>query len=317
MAQILNLKIKKNIPLAPLTTFKIGGPAKFFIEVKTKGELKDAVIFAEKNKEKIYIIGGGSNLLVNDAGVNGLVIKFADKSVKIAKSSLSAGAGAKLADALKAAAEKELTGLEWTAGIPRATIGGAIRGNAGAFGTSMGKYVSEAEVYDLKKNKFIKLSRAECRFKYRESIFKEKDNYLIWEASLALKKDDPEKIKNQIMENIKLRKNTPAMPSAGSVFKNLTLVEIKKANPKLAEKLIQTEVVKRGIVGAGLIIDKILDLKGKTIGNAKISEEHGNFIVNAGDATAEDVITLISFIKQQCRGKLGLELREEIQYLGF
>jgi len=317
MSSSVQLKIRKNIPLAPLTTFKIGGSAKFFIEVKTKSELKEAIAFAKKNKENIYIIGGGSNLLVNDSGVNGLVIKLSNNSVKISKNALSAGAGAKLADALKAAAEKGLAGLEWTAGIPRATIGGAVRGNAGAFGKSMDENVNNVEIYDLKKNKFIKLTRAECRFKYRESIFKEKEDYLIWEVKLELKKDLPEKIKNRIMDNLKLRKSTPGFPSAGSVFKNLSLAEIKKANPELAEKLIQTGVVKRGAVGAGLIIDKTLDLKGKTIGKAKISEEHGNFIVNTGGASADDVVTLISYIKQQARDNLGIELQEEIQYLGF
>jgi UDP-N-acetylmuramate dehydrogenase len=311
------LKIKSNVPLAPYTTFKIGGPAKFFCEVKTKAELKKATAFAEKNKEKIFIIGGGSNLLVNDAGVNGLIIKFSNNGVKIVKNILTAGAGASLADALKAATLKGLSGLEWTAGIPRATIGGGVRGNAGAFGASMGDCVSEVQAYDLKKNKFIKLARAECRFKYRESIFKEEENYLIWEVKLELKKYDPEKIKNWIMENLKLRKNTPAMPSAGSAFKNILLEEIEKANPELAKRLNRMDAVKFGKVGAGLIIDKILDLKGKTIGGAKISEEHGNFIVNTGKATAEDIITLISFIKQQCRDKLGLDLQEEIQYLGF
>ncbi|MFA6393279.1 MAG: UDP-N-acetylmuramate dehydrogenase [Patescibacteria group bacterium] len=317
MDQNKSVNIRSNIPLAPYTTFKIGGPAKFFCEVKTKAELKKAIAFARKNKEKIFIIGGGSNLLVNDAGVNGLIIKFSNNSVKIVKNILTAGAGASLADALKAATLKGLSGLEWTSGIPRATIGGGVRGNAGAFGASMGDCVSEIQVYDLKKNKFMKFTRAECCFKYRESIFKEEEKYLIWEVKLELKKDDPKKIKNQIMENLKLRKNTPAIPSAGSAFKNILLEEIEKANPELAKRLNRMEAVKFGKVGAGLIIDKILDLKGKTIGGAKISEEHGNFIVNTGKATAEDIITLISFIKQQCRDKLGLELREEIQYLGF
>ncbi len=317
MREKTHLKIQQNILLAPFTTFKIGGSAKFFIEVKTKSELKEAIAFAKKNKENIFIIGGGSNLLINDSVVNGLVIKLSNNSVKISKNALSAGAGAKLAEALSIAVKNGLSGLEWTAGIPRATIGGAVRGNAGAFGKSMDENVNNVEIYDLKKNKFIKLSRAECYFKYRESIFKKRGDFLIWEVKLELKKDSLEQIKNRIRENLNLRKNTPGFPSAGSVFKNLTFSEIKKANPELAEKLIQTGAVKRGAVGAGLIIDKTLDLKGKTIGGAKISEEHGNFIVNTGNAAAEDVITLISFIKQQCRDKLGLELHEEIQYLGF
>ncbi|MFA6170911.1 MAG: UDP-N-acetylmuramate dehydrogenase [Patescibacteria group bacterium] len=311
------IKIQKNIPLAPFTTFKIGGPAKFFIEVKAKAELVSAIAWAKEKKEKIFIVGGGSNMLVNDQGVDGLVIRLANESMSINKNTIIAGAGVSLAKILKAAAEKGLSGMEWTAGIPKATIGGAVRGNAEAFSSPIGKIVKIVEIFDIRKNKFAALKQKDCQFKYRDSIFKKKDNYIIWEAKLALKKSNPEKVKKQMIENLKFRQAMPKLPSAGSVFKNIPLKDIKRARPELAAKLKALGNARLGNIGAGLVIDKILDLKGKKIGGAMISLEHGNFIINTGKATAEDIVNLICVIKQKARNKLNLKLEEEIKYLGF
>lgn len=323
------LNIQKNIPLAQYTTFKIGGPAKFFVEVKEKNELKEAVQYARDNDLEIFILGGGSNLLISDRGFDGLVIKLQATNYKILAStsfgrsewatSIECEAGVNLAGLALRLTKKNLSGLEWAIGIPGATVAGSIRGNAEAFGVSMGSLVNEVEVFDLEKLEFKTLSQKECNFGYRESIFKKKKNYLIWSAKLFFKKKKKGRIDELIKQSIGHRKNSyPKMPSAGSVFKNaISLDELKSKNEKVASYAQENEIVSRsGNVGTGFLVD-YLGLKGKQIGGAKISEEHGNFIVNTGNATAEDVIMLMSLIKQKVRDNIGIQLEEEIQLVGF
>ncbi len=309
-------KIKQNIILAPLTTFKIGGPAKFFIEVKSKEEFLQALDWAEKEKQDVFVLAGGSNVLINDNGIKGLVIKISNSNIKIKGERIECGAGANLAVAVSMATKENLTGLEWAVGIP-GTIGGAIRGNAGGYGSNIGEIIETVEVLDARKNQFLQFSRRDCEFNYRISIFKTNSDLLIWQTTLRLKKGRGDEIKKEINKYVKIRSKTnPKLPSAGSIFKNINFKILNENNIHLAEKAKEEGVVKDEMVGAGWLID-ILDLKGKTIGGAKISLEHANFIVNTGKATAEDVITIISYIKQQVRDRFKVQLQEEIQYLGF
>ena len=314
----MSLDIQKNINLAPFTTFKIGGLAKFFIEIKNKEDLISAINWAKENKKKIIILGGGSNILMNDKEINDLVIRFNNKNIDCNENRIICEAGVTLQQILQIAKKNKLSGLEWSAGIPMATIGGAIRGNAEAFGNKISDILESVEVFDMKKNKFVIFSNQECRFNYRSSYFKENNNYLIWKANLGLNKISEKDIQERILNNLKYRKeNNPKLPSAGSIFKNIKLEEIKKnISDSLLEEILDSKVTRLDNIGAGLLID-VAGLKGKSIGGANVSLEHGNFIVNTGKATAEDVVTLISYIKNQIRNKFKIQLKEEIQYLGF
>ena len=173
----INHKIQKNIKLAPLTTFKIGGVAECFVEVETKEDLISAIAWSKKNKQKFYILAGGSNVLIKDEKINGLVIKLANENLKIMGERIKSGSSAKLSTAVTRSTANCLAGLEWSVGIPGA-IGGAIRGNAGAFGESISEKVETVEVYNIKKDKFFIFSRKNCKFDYRNSIFKNDKN--IW-----------------------------------------------------------------------------------------------------------------------------------------
>lgn len=309
-------KIQKDVVLAPLTTFKIGGPAKFFIEVKTKEEFTLALDWAEENKEDVFVLAGGSNVLINDNGIDGLVIKMSNSDIKIKGERLECGAGASLSAAVLLATKENLTGMEWAVGIP-GTIGGAIRGNAGGYDSNIGETIETVEVLDARKNQFLQFSRRDCEFNYRTSIFKTNSDLLIWQTILRLKKGRTDDIKKEINNYVKNRaKTNPKLPSAGSVFKNIDFKTLDENNIPLAEKAKEEGIVKNDMVGAGWLID-MLDLKGKTIGGAKVSLEHANFIVNTGKATAEDVVALISYIKQQVRDRFKIQLQEEVQYLGF
>jgi len=316
-AKAMEGKVQKNIPLAQFTTFKIGGPAKFFIEVKEKNDLLEAIKWAKENKEKFYILGGGSNIIINDKGVDGLVIKMANDNITVHGERMEAGAGATLARSVRLAMGENLSGLEWAAGIPRATIGGAIRGNAGAFNSSMNDVTETVEVFNVKKEKFELFSNKDCRFTYRESVFKENNSYLIWNIIFRLKKGNKIQIESAVNKFLESRQGRqPKLPSAGSVFKNLSLSVLRNHNSNVADLAVEAGVVKGEKVGAGWLVE-LAGLKGKKIGGAKVSLEHANFIINTNQATAEDVVMLISYIKQQVRNRFNIQLQEEVQYLGF
>ena len=311
-------KLQKNLPLAPLTTFKIGGPAKFYFGVKTKDDLVAALNWANDKNEKIYFLGGGSNLLINDKGVDGLVIKLSNHEIRVRGRRLECGAGLSLARATSTAISNNLSGLEWTVGIPGATIGGAVRGNAEAFGFAMANIVETIELFERNTRKFRIFSNKDCKFSYRSSVFKENDNCIIWSVVLKLKSEKQTTIQALVKQSVDFRsQNYPKLPSAGSIFRNIHYSEIKKRNPELAKRMYDAGLARLDNIGAGLIIDKFLDFKGKTIGGAKISLEHANHIVNTGKATAEDVIMLISVIKEKVRRNFNIQLQEEIQYFGF
>jgi len=310
-------KMQENIPLAQFTTFRIGGPAKFFIEVKEKEELLQAVKWAKENKEEIFILGGGSNILINDKGVDGLVLRIVNDSIIVHGDRIECGAGAVLARAVRLAVGENLSGLEWAVGIPRATIGGAIRGNAGAFDFSMSEIAETVEVFNIKKQKFELFSNKDCRFIYRGSIFKEDNNYLVWKIILKLQKGDKRQIEKEAAKFLEFRQGKqPKLPSAGSVFKNLSFKDLQENNSNLADLAIKSGAINGDKIGAGWIIE-LAGLKGKKIGGAKVSLEHANFIVNTSRATAEDIVMLISYIKQQVRDRFKVQLQEEVQYLGF
>jgi len=311
------MTIQENIQLNNYTTFKIGGNARYFVEVKNEDDLKEVFAWISEEKIKWFILAGGSNVLINDEGFDGVVIKISNNDLVLRGDRIECGAGASLARAVTMATKESLTGLESAIGIP-GSIGGAVRGNAGAFGGQISDMVEIVEVFNLEKNKLEILSNKDCRFGYRDSIFKEEPSkYIIWRIFLKLKKGNSIEIQELVSKYIEHRTKTqPRLPSAGSVFKNFDATTVKEQYRELYKLAEERNVIKGDKIAAGWVIDQ-LDLRGKKIGGAKISLEHANFIVNAGNASAKDVVTLISFVKQQVRDKFKIQLHEEIQYLGF
>ena len=287
--------IQENILLKDYTTFKIGGKAKYFFVAKNKENIIKAVLAAKKFKLPFFILGGGSNVLVSDKGYKGLVIKLLTTNYKLLNTKIYAEASVLLSSLVSESIKNGLTGLEWAAGIP-GTVGGAIYGNAGAFGKSMKDIVKEVEILKILDGRLqiVDFKNRECEFGYRDSIFKRNRNLIILSAVLQLKKGKKEDIKKKIKEYLNYRRKTQPLefPSAGSVFKNPSGFS------------------------AGELIGKC-GLKGKKIGKAKISEKHTNFILNLGGAKAKDVKKLINLIKKKVKKIFGIILEEEIQYLGF
>jgi len=308
------LKIQKNKILADFSTFKIGGPAKYFVKVKKEKELIEALRFAKRKNLPFFVLGFGSNVLFSDEGFEGLVIKIEIGDYKIKGTKIIAKAGCPLQKLVKESTEKGLTGLEYFVGIP-GTLGGAIRGNAGAFGKEMKNVVEEVKVLKMEDDKWQieRLKNKDCEFGYRESIFKKKKNWIILEAILKLKKGKKKEIEKRLKEFLLKRKESQPLefPSAGSVFKNVFL---KKVPKKVREKF--REKIKNGYLPAGVLIDA-LGFKGYQIAEAKVSEKHANFIVNVGKAKAKDVLKLINLIKKKVKEKFKVNLELEIELVGF
>lgn len=308
-------EVLENEPLAKHCTFKIGGPAKYFFIAKSAEEVKRAAEVATELGLKLFLFGGGSNVLFSDDGFDGLVVKIQNTNYKIQDTKIEADAGVKLAEIVKAAAENGLSGLEWAAGIP-GTVGGAVRGNAGAYGKATGDAVEEVEVLN-EKWQVRKYKKEECEFGYRESIFK-KDGGIVLKVILKLAPGDKEKIKEEMERILKARDlKIPQDSSAGSFFKNIEVTdEIVEIIKEHAHEDVPEDFIKKGKIPAAWLIERA-DLKGKQIGGAKISEKHANFIVNAGGATAADVIALASLVKMKVRDEVGIQLQEEVEYAGF
>lgn len=309
------LQIQKNILLKNHTTFKIGGPAEYFSVVRNKNELVSTINFAKKNRLKTIIFGGGSNLLVADKGFLGLAVKIKNAAVTAEKNKVFAEAGASLESLVDFCKNNSFSGMEWAAGIP-GTVGGAIYGNAQAFGTKISDCLKSAEALDFKTLKFRNFSKKQCQFCLKNSIFKNNKNLIIVSAVFLLKKSRKKEIENKIKEYLNYRESRHPLnfPSAGSVFVN---PEIKINNKNLLEKFPKLgEFNKNGAIRVGYLVQKA-GLKGKKIGGAQISERHANFIINTGGASACDVLSLISLAKVKVKKIFNIDLETELQLVGF
>jgi len=305
--------IKKDILLSEHTTFKIGGEAEYFLLATKEKEIMHAVKIAKRLKIPIFVMGGGSNLLVSDKLIKGLVVKnqVREPIILMKNNIIEAPAGIVFGKLVDFSINQSLEGLEWAGGLP-GTFGGAIRGNAGAFGGETKDSVLRVRALDNKLN-LKKLSNAQCKFSYRSSIFKQ-ENWVVLSASVKLIKGDKKKIQEISNSHINYRREKHPLeyPNAGSIFKNVNFKEI----PAKFQKLFLDKVKKDPfpivpsawfIIGAGLV--------GKKIGKAQISAKHSNYIVNLGGAKAQDVLKLIDIVKQKVKKKYGITLEQEVQFL--
>ncbi len=316
------MKIGREILLANHCTFGIGGPAKYFCEASELREMAEALAWAEEHRQPVFILGGGSNVLFSDRGFDGLVIGIRNVDLRVREGGaggegcseylVECGAGASLGALVDFSAERGLTGLEWAAGIP-GTVGGAIRGNAGAFGREIKDILLRVRAIDRRPpNAIAVVENGECEFGYRSSIFKKSGNQIVWDALFRLGKGDRCRVREQIGEVLAGRaEKHPSLecfPSAGSVFMNPS---VSRELAELFEKA-KNVACRGGKAPAGWLIDRC-GLIGRRIGGAMVSEKQANFIVNMGGATAEDVLLLIGAIKQEVRETFRVELEEEIE----
>ena len=309
--------IRKNVPLKNLTSFKIGGPAEFFARIKNLKDLKQAFRFAENNQLKVSVIGAGSNVLISDVGVRGIVLLAANDGIKIDGARIIAGAGALLDEVVEKSLEKNLRGLESLSGIP-GTLGGAVFGNAGMWGKFIGDYVFEVKFFDGRTLKAF--SRKDCLFGYKTSVFSAEGGKntggMIFEIVLKLEKGSLKpweklNLRNAIIayRNIRYPKHNK---SAGSFFKNVVLQEL----PRKTVKRLPDFAFSKKEVGSGYLLEQA-GLAGKKIGRAVISKHQANYFVNLGLAKAGDIIKLAKFARNKVFSKFGVRLSPEVRLLGF
>ena len=283
-------KIFTNEPMSKHTSFKIGGPAEIFIKINNVEELKLIIKISKQAEVPITVVGNGSNLLVSDDGIRGIVLKIEFDKIEIEESGkLKVGSGVKLAFLAQKCLKEKLEGFEFASGIP-GTIGGAIRMNAGAHGSEMKDIVKKITCM-TRDGKIQVISNEEAKFEYRNSIFSQND-YIILEAEIQLRKGNPEEIRSKMDEYATYRKEKQPIeyPSAGSTFK--------RGNDFITAKLIDE-----------------CGLKGYQIGGAQVSEKHAGFIINKGNATAEDVKQLMKYVEEQVYNKFGKKIEPEIEII--
>lgn len=286
--------IYKNEPMSKHTSFKIGGNADIYIKVKSVEEIVKIKEYAKKNGISVTVIGNGSNILVRDSGIRGITIQMNMQDIKIENVEndvfVYVASGVKLA-ALAITLQKEgITGFEFAGGIP-GTIGGAVRMNAGAYGGEFSNIVEEVTYLD-EENNIVTVPKEKVEFSYRHSIFVNSKK-IVLSAKLKLKKGNEEDIKEYMNELAQKRKEKQPldMPSAGSTFKR----------------------------GADFFTAALIDeanLKGYTVGGAQVSTKHAGFIVNTGNATANDVLELVKNVKKQIYDKFGKKIELEIEVIG-
>ena len=285
--------VLRDEPMKKHTTFRIGGPARFFCLPGSAPQLAETIAVCREAGIPWYILGNGSNVLVSDAGYEGVVIQLFHnlESVRIEGCLMELEAGVLLARAAHLAAKEGLTGLEFASGIP-GTLGGALVMNAGAYGGEMKDVVKEAVVMD-REGKLLRLRREELELGYRTSVIARK-GYVVLSALLELKEGEQAAIEARMKElrTARTEKQPLEYASAGSTFK--------RPEGHFAGKLI---------MDAGL--------RGYRVGGAQVSEKHCGFVINTGEATAEDVLGLIAHIQAEVRRQFGVELEMEVKTLGF
>ena len=311
---LFNDRFKENELMSRHTNFRIGGPAKFFVEVKTVEELKQTLKLAEESSCATFVFGGGSNTLVSDKGFDGLVLKIAMREIHIDGNRITADAGVLMTMLSRRACDAGLSGFEWAISLP-GTVGGAVRGNAGCFGGETKDLLIEAVV--LSNGVVETRSKDQLAFGYRNSAIKHSTDIVL---STTFELTPSDKILIQEKMNTILARRKTSQPtdagSAGCMFKNFEITsdeELQRISSKLD---LPEEMSVNRRISVGWLIDQ-LDLCGTEIGGAKISDKHGNFLLNTGAATADDVIQLIAFVKTRARNTYGIQLEEEVQYIGF
>ncbi len=305
--------LKANEPMSKHTTFKIGGPAEYFLTINTTEKLIEALRYLDEENVPYFILGGGSNMLVSDEGYQGVVINIQTAMSGIEDGFFVADAGCATVEVAQKTMAAQLSGFEWGVGVP-GTIGGAVRGNAGAMGKEMKDDVYSVDVY--RNGEVVTLTNAECEFGYRHSAFKHSSDVIL---RVALKLapytsiEQQAESKQKMLDFLKYRNTTQpkGFASTGCIFKNVDCVA-QNVESKIE---IPEEFLKRGKISAGWLVEQA-GMKGRQIGQAQVSPVHGNFVVNLGGATASDVTALIEEIKTAVCNKTGITLEEEIQMWG-
>lgn len=307
------MTIQENMPLAPYTTFKLGGQARWFCLVKTIDELKSALAFAKEHRLEIFILAGGSNLIVSDDGFDGLVVKIEIDGYRFEGTKLIAGPSTEIETLVDQSTKRGLAGLEWAGGLP-GTFGGAIRGNAGAFAGEIKDAIISVKSLTTD-GRIIDRDNGQCQFEYRGSLFKYADEIII-EGTMQLKPGRQEELEKVASDHRDYRRQRHPLelPNAGSIFKNTPVEKVPVEVLPQFKDVIKTDPFPV-VPTAKIIADA--GLAGERLGNMQVSTKHTNYMVNLGDGQASDLVELIKKVKRVVKEKFNIDLEVEPQLVGF
>jgi UDP-N-acetylmuramate dehydrogenase len=316
LAAIDGLHCTENIPLRSVTRFAIGGPARILADASSEAALRAALDVVRSTPHAL--IGGGSNLVADDRGFPGIVLRYTAKNIEIdggvVGGVVRVAAGAVLQDLVDVTVAAGLEGLHTMTGIP-GWVGGAIYGNAGAYGHSIHEFVESVRFFDG--SSVQEIGNAACEFRYRESVFKRHrlmhEDWIVLETTLRLPAGDAASLRTTAEGILKVRneKYPPTMRCAGSIFKNLILAEL----PESVRVQVPERVIREGKVPSAYFLE-LAGAKGMVLGGVQVADYHANLIYNSGGGTSQQVRELIATLQQRVKDRCGLLLEEEVQYLG-
>ena len=310
LAEIPNLTVLRGAPLSRYTRFGIGGPADLYAETSSAEAFISALTAARDSGIPTVVIGDGTNLIVADEGYRGIILRFRADRMMAAGERVYAEAGAVLQDLVDFAIARGLRGLETLSGIP-GSVGAAVYGNAGAYGHAIAERVVSVRFFDGDTVRVF--HNEECEFQYRESIFKRHKDWMIFSTDLRLDADNAAALRNTADGILKVRneKFPVTMKCAGSIFKNLLAKEL----PEAVAAQVPADVIREGKIPAAWFLEQV-QAKGFHHGGIHVADYHANLIYNQGDGTASELISVIQELKGRVRNRFGLELEEEVQYVG-
>jgi UDP-N-acetylmuramate dehydrogenase len=305
------LSILDEAPLASYTRFALGGPARILADAAAETALIEVLRAIRESGEPYTVMGGGTNVIASDQGYKGVVLRYTNAAIEFQGGTVHVAAGAVLQDLVDASITHGLKGLETMTGIP-GWVGGAVYGNAGAYGHSIDERISQVRFLDAESGCVREIGKAACEFAYRESIFKRRKHWIVLSATLQLESADVHELRSVADGILKIRneKYPPTMRCAGSIFKNLLWREL----PETVRGQVPASVIREGKIPSAYFLDQA-GAKGMARGGIRVADYHANLIYNQDGGAARDVRELISDLKHRVQERFGLELEEEVQYI--
>lgn len=306
-------QLQTQVPLAPLSTFGLGGVAAFYAKVTNISELIAALGYARDSALPYALIAGGSNLVFPDGVWRGLIIHFAapDSEMVVVEEEITVSAGESLAKLVSTSIDHSLAGLEALSGIP-GSVGGAIVGNAGAYGQSISDHLVSVDIFDAEKSETRCLQHSDGDFAYRDSVFKQNRNLIVLSAKFKLTKGNREELSQKAREIITIRnaKYVPGVKCPGSFFKNVLVSDI---SPEALAK-IPADKIRDGKIATGWLLEQV-GARGMREGEIEVADFHGNLLFNHDGGTAEQVKILAEKLKKLVWEKFEIKIEEEVRYL--
>jgi UDP-N-acetylmuramate dehydrogenase len=311
LASIEGVTVQRDVSLSTQTRFGLGGPAAVFADAVLPDAFVRAWRCLAQSQVPVVIIGGGSNLVVSDNGFDGTVLRYTARGILVNGSRVIADAGAMLQELVDTTIQNGLAGIHTMTGIP-GWVGGAIYGNAGAYGRAINQSVVRVRFFDGVSVRDY--SNSQCQFRYRESTFKDNKGWVVFSTELELENADGAQLRGQADEILAIRnaKYPPSMKCAGSIFKNLIFDQL----PSKVQVRVDPKVIREGKVPSAWFLEQI-GAKGMVNGGIRVADYHANLIYNEGTGAAIEVRQLVEELKRRIRDHFGFEIEEEVQYVGF